>query len=380
MRRLLFLILACGAALLAAMPLAAGDLPAPGEFCLKPDLEEALDHYRQIAGQGGWPMVPHGPAMRQGDQGARVGVLRKRLAISDDLKDEGDNADLFDDSLEAGVLKFQARHGLVPDGVVGEKTLGELNQPIATRIAQLAANLNRCQPLPRRLSPRHILVNIADFTLTLYEEGEPALSMPVIVGRTYRQTPVLNGRVSSLVLNPAWEVPHSIATHDLLPKIKKDPGFLRRLGFKVFRGWENGAEIAPESIAWAKLSTGRFPYRLRQEPGPANALGQVKFPFPNPQAIYLHDTPAQELFASETRTFSSGCIRLAQPIALAAYLLKGTPLADENRLREEIAKGKTKSIAIPEPIAIHVVYLTAWVNRDGDIQFRPDVYRRDPAL
>jgi murein L,D-transpeptidase YcbB/YkuD len=311
----------------------------------------------------------------------RIPLLRKRLIASGDLAapTEEEYFSLFDETLREAVQRFQTRHGLIADGVVGAKTLTELNVPVSERIRQLAASLERCQPLPSLLEPRHILVNIADFTLKLYEDGELRLSMPVIVGKTYRQTPVFNGRISSLVLNPAWEVPHSIATKDLLPKIKKNPGYLRKSAIRVFLGWNPGTEIDSAGVDWTSLSPSRFPYRLRQEPGPANALGRVKFLFPNPYDVYLHDTPSRDLFQKDDRTFSSGCIRLARPLELAVYLLQGTPLGSMEALTAAIASDKTQSIPIPSPIAVYMAYMTAWVDRDGTVQFRRDIYNRDPA-
>ena len=376
----------CVALLLALLPFsawaAAEAIPAArGEICVLPSLKNALSRYQQLAAKGGWPQVPAGPALSEGDRDERIPLLKKRLVASADLAAPMGQGDYFDAILTEAVQRFQTRHGLTDDGIVGAKTLAALNVPISERLRQLAATLERCQPLPPVLERRHILVNIADFTLKLYEDGELLLSMPVIVGRTYRQTPVFNSRISSLILNPGWEVPHSIATKDLLPKIQKDPDYLSRLHFRVLQGWNPGKEIDPASINWAKLSPKRFPYRLHQDPGPDNALGRVKFPFPNPYNVYLHDTPAQELFQQETRTFSSGCIRLAEPLELAVYLLQGTPLGSMDALTEAIDSGETrKSVAIPSPIAIHIVYMTAWVDQEGVIQFRPDVYNRDPAL
>lgn len=356
------------------------DSPARGELCLLPALESALVHYQQLAAQGGWPEVPAGPSLHEGEMDERIHFLRKRLAASGDLATPLDQGVFFDEPLREAVQRFQARHGLSADGVVGAKTLNELNVPISKRVRQLAASLERCQPLPSLLEPRHILVNIADFTLKLYEDGKLRLSMPVIVGKTYRQTPVFTGCISSLVLNPSWEVPHSIATKDLLPKIKKNPGYLGQSHFRIFRGWKPSEEIDPAAIDWQNLSPSRFPYRLRQEPGPANALGRVKFLFPNPYDVYLHDTPARELFQKDARTFSSGCIRLARPLDLAVYLLQGTPLGSMDALTAALSHEKTQSVAIPLPIPVHIAYMTAWVDREGIIQFRPDIYNRDPAL
>lgn len=351
-----------------------------GEFCVLPDLEEAISQYVQLAAEGGWPKIPAGTSLREGDRNDRILLLKKRLIASADLAAPSDQEDFFDSVLTEAVQKFQTRHGLAADGIVGAKTLAALNVPISERIRQLAASLKRCQPLPPVLESRHILVNIADFTLKLYEDGELRLSMPVIVGKTYRQTPVFSSRISSLVLNPNWEVPYSIATKDLLPKVKKDPGYLDRQGFQVFRGWKPAQKIDPATIDWTKLSARQFPYRLRQTPGPDNSLGRVKFLFPNPYDVYLHDTPAKELFQKDSRPFSSGCIRLAKPLELAAYLLQGTPLDSLENLTREIAGGKTRSVAIPAPIPIHIVYMTAWVDHEGIIQFRQDIYNRDQAM
>ncbi len=369
------------AALLAVPAIAAPDAtPATGELCVLPALENALSQYRKLAAAGGWPQVPEGPTLHEDDQNARIPLLRQRLVVSGDLAASAGQGDHFDGILKEAVQKFQARHGLTTDGAVGTRTLTELNVPISERIRQLAASLERCQPLPPLLEQRHILVNIADFTLKLYEDGKPVLSMPVIVGKTYRQTPVFNGRISSLVLNPNWEVPHSIAIKDLLPKIKKNPGYLGQLHLRVFQGWKGATEIDPATINWATLSPTHFPYRLRQDPGPTNALGRVKFLFPNPYDVYLHDTPAKELFQKDARTFSSGCIRIAKPLDLAVYLLQGTKLNSMDALTGAIARDKTQQIVIPSPIAVHIVYMTAWVDREGIIQFRSDIYNRDPAL
>ena len=368
-------------ALLPVSTWAATDSPQElGELCLLPGLEKALSQYRQLAAQGGWPQVVVGPTLREDDQNERIPILKKRLVASGDLPAWASQEDLFEVFLHEAVLRFQTRHGLTADGLVGPKTLRELNVPISERIRQLEASLARCQPLPPLLEQRHILVNIADFTLKLFEDGKLVLAMPVIVGRTYRKTPVFSGLISSLILNPSWNVPHSIATKDLLPKIKKDPDYLNRMHIRVTRDWTLSTEIDPTTIRWARLSRAYFPYRLRQDPGPDNALGRVKFPFPNPYDVYLHDTPAQELFDKDARTFSSGCIRLAKPLELAVYLLQGTPLDSMEALTEEIANEEPQQkVAIPSPIAIHIVYLTAWVDPDGTVQFRPDVYKRNPA-
>ncbi|HIJ91181.1 MAG: L,D-transpeptidase family protein [Desulfobulbaceae bacterium] len=367
--------------LLFASAPAAAETPTPlGELCLLPALEKSLAQYQQLADQGGWVRVPDGPSLHEGDANERISLLKKRLLTSGDLAATTAQGDHFDTPLMEAVQRFQTRHGLTADGVVGPNTLAALNVPISERIRQLTASLERCQPLPQLLEPRHILVNIADFTLKLFENGKPVLSMPVIVGKTYRQTPVFTGRIATLVLNPNWEVPHSIATKDLLPKIQKDPGYLAQLHLRVFRDRKQSAAIDPATVDWTKLTQEHFPYRLSQPSGPDNALGQVKFLFPNPYDVYLHDTPARELFQKDSRTFSSGCIRVAKPLDLAVYLLKGTKLGTMDSLTAAITRKKTQYINIPAPIAIHIVYMTAWVDSEGTVQFRPDIYHRNPVL
>jgi len=230
-------------ALLPVSTWAATDSPQElGELCLLPGLGKALSQYRQLAARGGWPQVVVGPTLREDDQNERIPMLKKRLAASGDLPVWASQGDLFEVFLHEAVLRFQTRHGLTADGLVGPKTLRELNVSISERIRQLEASLARCQPLPPLLERRHILVNIADFTLKLFEDGKLVLAMPVIVGRTYRKTPVFSGLISSLILNPSWNVPHSIATKDLLPKIKKNPGYLRKSDIRVFLGWNPGTE------------------------------------------------------------------------------------------------------------------------------------------
>lgn len=371
----------CVALLVVLLPslVKAAPVPSPimGDLCLLPALSKSFLYYQQLAAEGGWPQVPVGPTLREGDQSERIYSLRERLVASNDLAASESSGGHFDTILKQAVQKFQSRHGLTVDGVVGPKTLAELNVPIEDRVSQLSASLQRCQPLPQILENRHILVNIADFSLKLFENGKLVLSMPVIVGKSYRQTPVFSGRVDTLVINPSWNVPNSIATQDILPKVQKNIGYLRQMNFRVLRSWKAKTEIDPATIDWKNFSSSRFPYQLRQDPGPSNALGRVKFLFPNPYDVYMHDTPARELFRKNSRTFSSGCIRLAKPLDLAIYLLQGKPLGSLDALNEAIVSGETRSVSIPSPIAVHIVYMTAWVDHEGIVQFRPDIYNRN---
>lgn len=348
-----------------------------GDLCRMPGLENALVAYRQILVQGGWPRVPTGPTLREGDRNERVSALRQRLLVGADAAEPADQGDLFNGTLREAVQRFQARQGLTVDGLVGVKTLGALNVPIGMRIQQLAASIERCEALTSLQSQRYVLVNIPDFTLTLFDGGDAVLSMPVIVGTMDRQTPEFTGRISYLVLNPFWNVPVSIAARDILPEVIRDPEYLQRMNIRIVRDWISKEEMDPVVIDWARLSPERFPYRLLQLPGPVNSLGRVKFMFPNPHDFYMHDTPAGELFSKDVRAFSSGCIRVAQPLELALYLLRGTPLDSIEALTEAISSGETRIIAVPSPIAVYIVYITAWVDHEGMIHFRQDIYDRD---
>jgi L,D-transpeptidase YcbB len=354
--------------------------PLTEEICRVPALDKALSRYREIETRGGWPQMPFGPTLRMGDSDERILYLRQRLAASGDLAAPANQPDVFDEDLMKAVQNFQARHGLPADGAVGIGTVKELNIPVGERIGQLAASIERCKSLTPFPERRHIVVNIADFTLKLFEDGKLRLTMPVIVGKTDRQTPICHGRISSLVINPRWMVPRFIATTDLLPKIKKDPEYLKKNNIRVLRGMDSDEEIDPATIDWNGLSTDHFPYRLCQYPGSGNSLGRLKFIFANPYDVYLHDTPSKNLFQRVPRTFSSGCIRLARAGELAVYLMQGTSLASKEALTSAISHAETRRLAIPSPIPIHIIYMTAWVDNEGVIQFRPNIYSRAPAM
>jgi L,D-transpeptidase YcbB len=347
------------------------------------DLRKALGAYRLMADQGGWPVLPGGPNLRRGDSGSQVAALRLRLGYTGELDEAATQGDKFDDALLAAVLAFQRRHGLDPDGVVGPKTLAALNVPAAERVRQIELNLERWRWMPEDLGRRHLLVNNAAFQLVLLEDDEEILTMRVVVGTPYRRTPDFSGLITYLVLNPYWEIPPSITVQDILPEIQRDPAYLEQLGIKVIQGWGAEARIVdPASINWQRLRpvAESFPYRLRQDPGPVNALGRIKFMFPNVHNVYLHDTPARALFNRVTRTFSSGCIRLEKPLELAALLLPGTPLETVEGLEEALREGITQTIYLPEPIPVHLVYRTAWAEPKGSVQFRNDIYGRDILL
>lgn len=343
-------------------------------------LRDNLARYRGIAAQGGWSAIRSEKKMEAGDKGPHVRQLRDRLFITGELP-AFNGRDLFDDDLTLAVIKFQATHGLGMDGVVGQKTLAALNITVEERIHQIELNMERWRWLPKQLGDRYILVNITDFSLSLIENGKTSVSMPVIVGRQSRSTPEFNASMTYIVVNPYWKVPRKIAVEDKLPLIRKDPDYLINHNFRVYQ-WHNGeaVELDPYSINWSRVNTRNWNFSLRQDPGPENALGHLKFMLPNKFSVYLHDTPTRHLFEQDTRTFSSGCIRIASPIELAQYLLKDDPYWDLQTIMGTIAGGENEVINLQKPLPVYVLYWTAWVGEDGRIQFRDDIYDRDTIL
>jgi murein L,D-transpeptidase YcbB/YkuD len=224
-------------------------------------------------------------------------------------------------------------------------------------------------------------VNIADFKLDVVENGHTLFNMKVIVGKPFWHTPVFSNKMTYIVINPSWNVPDSIAIEDVLPKVKKNADYLIKQKIKIIKGWgENSEEIDPKTIDWSKVTGSNFNYRLRQEPGIQNPLGRIKFMFPNRFGVYLHDSPSRRLFAKSRRIFSHGCIRIERPVDLAEYLLKGDPNWTRNKIIEAIKGSKEQDVPLPEPINVHILYLTAWVDNEGSLQFREDIYGRDERL
>jgi murein L,D-transpeptidase YcbB/YkuD len=368
--------------------LAANDVPSaldslrPG-FAVYQGLRQAYGQYVQLAAGGGWPGFPAGPKLVKGDRDVRVTALRKSLAVMGDLPDAraAGDTDLFDETVEEAVKSFQRRHGLEPDGVVGAGTASAIDVPAAERLKQIRANLERWRWITPELGKRYVLVNIAGFRVGIYEEGREVLSMPVIVGRSYRQTPDFSGRISTITLNPAWTVPPKLAREDILPKLRADPSYLTKKGIRVFEGWSEGArEIDAAAVDWKQIKDDRLSYKFRQDPGPQNALGRIMFLFPNKFDVYMHDTPERWLFSRTVRDFSSGCIRVERPLDLAGYILRDDPDWTMEKIVEAIDTGETKVIPLRKPVNIHVLYWTVWLGEDGRVEFRQDIYLRDAAL
>jgi murein L,D-transpeptidase YcbB/YkuD len=316
----------------------------------------------------------------------RVAQLRARLGASNDPEEvrlaaaASGAPELYDEDLKAAVLRFQERHGLARDGRVGPKTLAALNVPLERRIRQMVLNLERRRWMPDDRGQRYVFVNLADFELKVVDEPKTVLDTRVVVGAPYHRTPVFSAEMTYVEINPYWNVPPSIARNELLPKIKADPGYLAANGFQLLSDWSDGAAaLDPWSIDWSGVTPATFTYRLRQEPGDGNALGRIKFMFPNSFNVYLHDTPARALFDQAERSFSHGCIRVYQPEFFAAVVLArdGWSL---DRIYQAIKSGERIIVTLKQPLPVHIAYLTAWVNKDGTVNFRNDVYGRDAIL
>lgn len=344
-------------------------------------LKRALAEYRAIAAAGGWEPIAEGETLRPGDRGPRVAELRRRLAVSGDLSaGAAEQGDYFDALLRRAVVRFQTRHGLQADGDVGPKSRAALNVPVATRLQQIIMSMERWRWLPHRPEPRYLLVNMAGYELYAIDTAQREMTLRIIIGKSYRQTPVFSSELKTVIVNPYWYVPTTILQQDILPRLRRDPGYLQRGGFRVFSDLKGaGTEVAAAEIDWASYGPGEFPYILRQDAGGGNALGRLKFMMDNPYGIYLHDTPNRALFARSERALSSGCIRVEQPNALAEFLLASEP-EGQRQMRSALAGERPQRIDLEVPLPIYLVYWTAWVDDRGAINFRDDVYGRDWLL
>jgi len=339
-------------------------------------MKKALAHYRQIEAQGGWPQIADGPTLKPGMSSERVNAVRRRLAASGELHG-GTASTQFDDHLENAVNRFQQNHGLTADGIVGPGTLAAMNIPVKARIDQLRANLERARWVLRNLPDNYVITDIAGFRVNYSRSGKSVWSTRAQVGKPYRKTPVFRDTIRYLEVNPTWTVPPTILKQDTLPKIRKDPDYLRNKNMEVLTF--SGKPVDPASIDWSQYPAKPFPYLVRQRPGPKNALGRIKFMFPNKHAVYLHDTPSRSLFDRDARAFSSGCIRVQHPFEFAELLLDD-PVWTKERLLEVVESRKTTRINLKKPITVLLLYWTVDASADGNVIFKPDIYARDPAI
>ena len=359
-------------------------------------LRKALERYRRIARDGGWATVPAGPVLEPGDPATRERLTRlaARLAAEGDLPSalaappagstgSAGGEPVYDETLARAVRSFQARLGLTVDGKVGPETVDALNVPARERVRQIELNMERWRWLPAHLGTRRVEVNIPAFSLRLVDGGRTVATMKVVVGKQGAETPAFRKSMTYVVVNPYWNVPESIARREIAPEAARDPSYLAARRYQVVSGWGDGdvRPVEARSVDWASVADGgSFPFRLRQLPGPGNALGRIKFMLPNPYDVYLHDTPATHLFTRARRTFSHGCVRVAHPLELAQWAFRGDPRWNRARLASAVASGRRESIALPRPIPVYLLYWTAWADSDGSVHFRDDVYGRDRAL
>ncbi|MFO1393884.1 MAG: L,D-transpeptidase family protein [Steroidobacteraceae bacterium] len=350
---------------------------------------QRLKDYYAIRDAGGWSRISAGPTLRPGDVDPRVPALRLRLATTGDLGSapqptgSATSAPLppydttYDAHLEAGVRRFQERHGLTPDGVIGPGTLAAMNVPVSARIDQIRVNMERARWVLHELKGDFVLVDVAGFDVSWFRDDQPVWTSKVIVGRPYRETPIFKSLITYVVFNPTWTIPPGILVKDKLPILRKDPGYLERNHIRVIDS--SGRDVDPYSVNWRAYSASRLPpYTLRQDPGDDNALGLVKIMFPNPYSVYLHDTPTKSLFDKDERTFSSGCIRVQKAFELAERVLQDPVRWNQATMQEVVAAKETKTVTLAKPVPVLILYWTAQPTPDGQVIFRNDVYGRDP--
>lgn len=335
-------------------------------------LRIALARLRSVEAEGGWPALPAGPTLKPGMAAPVIALLRRRLVLAGDLPQAEAVGDVFDTVLEQAVRTFQERHGLEPDGAVGPATRAALDVPVRARIRQLRLNLERARWYLHDAPARYVRIDIAGYRLDDFAGGVLRWSTRVQVGRSKRPTPVLRSHITYLTLNPQWVVPPTILREDILPRLRKDPGYLARNRIRVFDAAGHAVDAA--AIDWSQPPPGLV---LRQDAGSTDALGVVAFRFPNRHSIYLHDTPHQSNFQCVVRDFSSGCVRVEHALDLAVTLLGDPARWSMASLREAADGGATREVRVEPPVPLHIVYWTAHADAQGVVDWFPDIYDQD---
>jgi murein L,D-transpeptidase YcbB/YkuD len=344
-------------------------LPPSHELYTK--LRDALKLYTGLAGKETWEPIAEGMAIHPGDRDQRILQVRKRLARLAGLNQTPENDPLYDD------------HLVSVNGIIGRNTLAALNTGPEEIRQKIILNMARWRWQEHELGNRYILVNIANYDLRAVKDNQVQIEMAVIVGKLQHQTPVFSHRVQYLDFNPFWNIPPSIARNEELPALRNDPYYLANRHVRLFSSWdEDGVELESTQIDWHTVTPQQMNrYKLRQDPGPWNALGQIKFVFPNRYNVYLHDTPGQDLFAQTRRNFSHGCIRVSQPLALARFVLAEEQQDwSEEIISEVVSLNKRKVVKLEKPLPVHITYQTVWVDNQGTIHFNNDNYKRDTKL
>jgi L,D-transpeptidase YcbB len=335
-------------------------------------LEQAIAQYQQIVARGGWQPVPAGERLRIGARRPAVVLLRDRLIATGDLDASSGRSDIFDSFVDTAVKRFQTRHGISPDGLVRESTFAALNIPAEARLRQLETNLVRVRAYSGNLGNKFIVMNIPAAQLEAVENGQVVSRHVTVVGKIDRQSPIISTRVENINFNPYWTVPASIIRKDLIPKMQAEPDYLAKNRIRIFNG--QGQEVTPESINWNSMDA--MNYRFRQDPFEGNSMGNVRINIPNQHAVYMHDTPSKGLFGEDQRFHSSGCARVQNVRELIAWILQGTQWtrSEIDRVFRTVDRVDAKPL---QPVPVYWVYITAWANPDGMVQFRDDIYQRD---
>ncbi|WP_416776076.1 L,D-transpeptidase [Xenorhabdus budapestensis] len=333
---------------------------------------------KQLSDKQPWSEFSMKEMLKPGQSSKSVTVLRNILIRTGTLESSAVRPEnkVYNKELVAAVKRFQSLHGLSADGVIGQSTRVWLNTTPQTRARIMALNMQRLRIIPDNL-PTAILVNIPNYSLFYYLDGEKVLTSKVVVGRPSRKTPIMSSEMDNVVINPPWTVPVSMTRKDIAPRAMRDPNYFRSRGYTVFSSWHSDATVInPSSINWRVITPGNFPYRIRQAPGPTNSLGRFKFNMPNSEAIYLHDTPNQASFNREMRAVSSGCVRVNKAPELANMLL-GDAGWDKSRVSNSLKTWTTKYVNISKKIPVFLYYQTAWIDEKGKPQYRADIYKYD---
>ncbi|HMF69190.1 MAG TPA: L,D-transpeptidase family protein [Phyllobacterium sp.] len=337
--------------------------------------ESAINTYNQIVSGGGWPTVQPTVKLQLGVVDPSVPAMRKRLMISGDLAETAGLSNSFDTYVDAAVKRFQSRHGLPADGVMGQYSIAAMNVPADIRLSQLHTNLERLRKLASDdQGPRYVMVNIPAAQIEAVEAGRVAQRHTAIVGKIDRQTPILDSKIQEVILNPYWTAPKSIIQKDIIPLMRKDPTYLTRNKIRLFNE-QTREEVAPETVDWSTDDAMKLMFR--QDPGKINAMSSTKINFPNQYAVYMHDTPQQGIFNKLMRFDSSGCVRVQNVRDLNVWLLRDTPGWDRQTMEATIKTGVNTPIAVTNPVPLHFVYVSAWSTGDGVVHLRDDIYQMD---
>ena len=342
-------------------------------------LEKALANLQAQDDQGDWPAVPK-TIVKPGASGPGIVALRRRLAATGELPAPaagGNPSPVYDDTVQAAVRAFQEHNGLKATGALDAATIAAMNVPLAERIRQVSLNLERWRWMPDDLGDRHFLVNIPYYHLLAREHGKAVKDIRVIVGQPGKETPVFSAEMTTVIFSPYWNIPDSIVEGETVPKVASDPEFLARNNIEILRVSKSGTTtVDPSKVDWNDAQALKE-LSFRQKPGDKNALGHVKFLFPNSFDVYLHDTPSDNLFGRTGRALSHGCVRVEEPEELAKYVLRGYSEWDEAHILEAMHAGVEKQVKLTQPIPVHIVYFTAWVDDAGGLHFQPDIYGYD---